>query len=551
MISAVEVSLFADLFASVAEEMGVALERTAYSPNIKERRDYSCALFDNRGRLISQAAHIPVHLGAMPLLMTTLIHQGIGGSNSSLTWQPGDMVLTNDPYFSGTHLPDLTLVAPIFWDGSQIPFAFVANRAHHADIGGVVPGSLSLGTEIFQEGLILPPVKLLRRGRLQRDLLNLLCRNVRTPEERLGDLQAQISANRVGEKAFLRILRAYGPEIVQQRIEECIQYAERSLRSQLAQLPFGTYSFEDYLDDDGVSDDPVRLKVTLRIQTDVDGSPSIEFDFTGSSPQREGPVNAPLAVTLSACYYVVRCLLEEDVPMNHGCLKPVRVLAPEGSVVNPLFPSAVSAGNVETSQRLVDVLFGALAQALPDRIPSASCGTMNNLMLGGWDPFRHRPFVYYETMGGGAGAGPKAAGTSAIQCHMTNTRNTPIEALETHYPLRVLRYEIREGSGGKGLHQGGDGIRREIELLAPATVTLITDRRKRGPYGLQGGEPGAPGKNFLRFKDREEELPGKVSRSVPAGAVLKVCSPGGGGWGSPSVSLPLSFSVKDEEEGEG
>ncbi len=551
MASAVEISLFADLFASVAEEMGVALERTAYSPNIKERRDYSCALFDSQGRLISQAAHIPVHLGAMPLLMTTLIREEIGGRGLSLKWQPGDMVLTNDPYYSGTHLPDLTLIAPIFWGNSQTPFAFVANRAHHADIGGMVPGSLFVGTEIFQEGLIIPPVKLLRRGRLQKDLLSLLCRNVRTPEERLGDLQAQISANRVGEKAFLRILQAYGPEIVQQRIEECIQYAERSLRSQLAQLPSGTYSFEDYLDDDGVSDDPVRLKVTLRIPADPEGLPSLEFDFTGSSPQRKGSVNAPLAVTLSACYYVVRCLLEEDIPMNHGCLKPVRVLAPKGSIVNPCFPSAVSAGNVETSQRLVDVLFGALAQALPDRIPSASCGTMNNLMLGGWDPFRHRPFVYYETMGGGAGAGPGADGTSAIQCHMTNTRNTPIEALETHYPLRVLRYEIREGSGGKGLHRGGDGICREIELLAPATVTLITDRRKQGPYGLQGGAPGAPGRNILSLEGREEELPGKVSRSVPAGAVLKVCSPGGGGWGYPSASSPPLLSVKDEEEGEG
>lgn len=514
----VRVWLYHELLTAVPEEMGQALERTAYSPNIKERRDYSCALFDAVGRMLAQAAHIPVHLGAMPILMAYLLKH--------IEWEPGDMVLTNDPYSAGTHLPDWTLIAPVFLNETLV--GFVANRAHHADTGGSVPGSMPLAQEIFEEGIRIPPVKLLQGDALDKDLWNVLLANVRTSRERMGDLHAQIGANRVGIARFLVLLQRDGLETWQARFDELISYSEQLTRSVLKTIPPGNYEFTDRLDDDGRGSSalPIRVRATLP------GDGSIRFDFTGSAKQAASGVNAPEAVTRSACYYVVRCLAESEVPTNEGCWRPVDVVAPPGTLVNPLPPAAVAGGNVETSQRLVDVLLGALAQALPDRIPAASQGTMNNLLFGGYDPFRKRPFAYYETMAGGAGACSDGDGASGIHTHMTNTRNTPIEALETAYPVRVLEYKLADGTGGKGLHRGGDGIQRTFQFLCDTTLTLWTERRKYAPYGLAGGKPGKRGENVLRFDDGRQLVLNKGTVNCPTNTVLTLRTPGGGAWGS-------------------
>lgn len=512
--------IFRHLFTSVAEEMGITLERTAYSPNIKERRDYSCALFDRAGRLVAQAAHIPVHLGAFPLLLAHLIPR--------IEWRPGDAVICNDPFLGGTHLPDLSLVTPVFDEAGAL-FGFVANRAHHADVGGATPGSMGPATELFQEGMIVPPVKLVEGGRINEALLELFCRNVRTPVERRGDLGAQRAANETGARRLRELLDAYGAAEVQARIESARARSERATRELLAALPPGEYWFEDWLDDDGAGarDLRIRLAVTL-------GAGGVRFDFTGTAPQTRGPMNAPLAVTRAAVTYAILCLLPEEVPFNDGCFAPIAVLAPEGSLVNPRPPAAVAGGNVETSQRIVDVALGALAGALPERIPAASQGTMNNLMIGGMSP-EGEPFAYYETIGGGAGAGPLGDGVGGIHCHMSNTRNTPAEVLEYHYPLRVREYRLRRGSGGAGRHRGGDGVRRAIELLADARVTLLTERRARGPYGLAGGGSGHPGRNRLALpgpgSTRSRALPAKTTFDAPAGAIIQIDTPGGGGWG--------------------
>lgn len=513
----VRVWLYHELLTAVPEEMGQALERTAYSPNIKERRDYSCALFDAVGRMLAQAAHIPVHLGAMPILMAYLL--------KCIEWEPGDMVLTNDPYSAGTHLPDWTLIAPVFLEGRLT--GFVANRAHHADTGGSVPGSMPLAHEIFEEGIRIPPVKLLHRDALDKDLLNVLLANVRTPYERMGDLHAQIGANRVGIARFLVLLQRDGLETWQARFDELISYSEQVTRSVLKTIPPGDYEFTDRLDDDGRGSSalPIRVRATLP------GDGSVRFDFTGSAEQAAGGVNAPEAVTRSACYYVIRCLAESEVPTNEGCWRPVEVIAPPGTIVNPLPPAAVAGGNVETSQRLVDVLLGALAQALPDRIPAASQGTMNNLLFGGYDPFRNRPFAYYETIAGGAGACPACDGASGLHSHMTNTRNTPIEALETAYPVRVLEYKLADSTGGKGLHRGGDGIQRSFQFLCDTTLTLLTERRKHAPYGLAGGKPGKRGANLIQLERGGQVELNKGTLHCPAGTVLTLRTPGGGGWG--------------------
>jgi N-methylhydantoinase B len=527
----VRVEVWRHLLASIAEEMGATLERTGYSPNIKERRDYSCALFDANGHLMAQAAHIPVHLGAMPLMMERLRH--------IVSWPPGTMWLCNDPAHGGTHLPDLTLVAPIYMpETSSTPssarkgipgvlIGFVANRAHHADIGGLVPGSLPLSTELYHEGLIIPPVRLVVGDRLQSDVMNFICTNSRTPSERRGDLAAQIAANRTGIRRFIELVAHYGREEVNLRSQETQQYAEAMVRARLRRAPEGEYHFMDYLDDDGIGQDDLTIHVRVRLKKE-----RISFDFTGTAPEVPGSVNATEAVTRSACYYVVRCLVEEEVPMNAGAFAAVEVNAPEGTLVNAHPACAISAGNVETSQRIVDVLLGALAPAFPDCIPAASQGTMNNLMIGGYDPFRGSRYAYYETICGGAGGSPHAPGASAIHVHMTNTRNTPIEVLEAHYPLRVQECALRPGSGGAGRHPGGDGVVRSIELLAPAHVTLITERRRHAPYGLAGGEPGATGLNTLRLPDGTEQfLPSKFSGACETGSLITVATPGGGGWG--------------------
>ncbi len=510
-------AVFDALFASVAEEMGVTLGRTAHSPNIKERRDYSCAVFDARGKLVAQAAHIPVHLGAMPLSVEAALPLA--------PFAPGDVVILNDPYLGGTHLPDITLVSPVFAKRELV--GFVVSRAHHADVGGMAPGSMPLATELWQEGVIIPPLRLARRGRRNAEALALLLRNVRTPEERLGDLDAQLAAQRTGQARLLELVGRYGRREVARQMAALQDYAERLTRAAIARIPNGTYLFEDVLDDDGVTDGPVAIRLRLTVR-----GGRMHFDFTGSAPERPSSVNAVAAVTRSAVYYVVRCLLDEDAPTNDGCLRAIGFALPVGSVVNARPPRAVSAGNVETSQRIVDVVLGALAQALPERIPAASAGTMNNVTIGGDDPERGRPFAYYETLGGGAGAGPGGAGLSAVHTHMTNTMNTPVEALELAYPFRVRGYAIRRGTGGRGRHAGGDGLAREYEFLTPARVTIVGERRRRSPWGLRGGRDGATGGDtLLQPSGRRRRVPSKGELRVAAGARLRIETPGGGGWG--------------------
>ncbi len=518
-----QVEVWRHLLAAIAEEMGSTLERTAYSPNIKERLDHSCALFDRRGRLLAQAAHIPVHLGAMPLMLQAL--------RSRVEWNPGTMWLSNDPRCGGTHLPDLTLVVPVFaTDKGGALLGYVASRAHHADIGGLSPGSLPLSTELFHEGLILPPIRLVERGHVREDVLDLVCANSRTPTERRGDLAAQIAANQTGVRRFQALVQQRGLTEFKLRTNENIAYAEMAVRRAIAALPPGEYSAMDCLDDDGAGNRDIPIMVTATVCETGD----IRFDFTGTAAQVRGSLNATEAITRSACYYVVRCLVEDEIPTNEGCFAPVEVNAPVGTIVNSRFPAAVAAGNVETSQRIVDVLLRALAAAAPDRIPAASQGTMNNVTIGGYDRVRQRPFAYYETIGGGTGASDSGAGASAIHTHMTNTRNTPIEALEAHYPLRILEYSIATGTGGAGRNPGGDGITRRVEILADANIALLTERRTSSPYGLEGGKPGEPGANSLALPgEPDQPLPAKWSGICPAGSVLTIRTPGGGGFGEP------------------
>ena len=531
----IHLEIYKHLFAAIAEEMGVVLRKASYSPNIKERRDFSCALFNAAGRMVAQAAHIPVHLGSMPLS----VEAAVRAFNDLV---PGDMVLLNDPYRGGTHLPDITLVTPVFvgakhrivhlekteepFDGSPVHIGYVASRAHHADVGGMTPGSMPVAREIYQEGLIIPPVRLVRRGQVEAEILELILANVRTPQERSGDLWAQIAANRRGSERLVEMVERYGAAEVSEYMDELLAYTERMTRRLIAGLPDGSYSFSDALDDDGVSDMPVPITATITIQ----GEQAV-VDFTGSAPQQQGSVNAVQAITLSAVYYVFRCLLGLDVPNNAGCLAPIRVIAPPGTVVNALPPAPVAGGNVETSQRIVDVLLGALAQAAPEIIPAASQGTMNNLTIGGFDRQRGRAFTYYETIGGGMGARPYAHGGSALHSHMTNTLNTPAEALEYAYPLRVLRYAVRGGSGGSGLFHGGDGIQRDILILTNAQLTLLSDRRRTPPYGLFGGEAGQPGENLLIRQGDEIPLPGKGTFEIYPGDIISIRTPGGGGFG--------------------
>jgi N-methylhydantoinase B len=486
--------------------------------------------------------HMPVHLGSMPASVAAAI--------AAISLEPGDIVMLNDPYAGGTHLPDVTLVMPVFSNGATASTRrpseaerkgwtqsfYVANRAHHSDIGGAVPASMGLSEEIYQEGLRIPPVLIARGGELQRDALAMLLANVRTPREREGDLTAQIAACRLGERRLLELVAKYSLPKIEQAMDALHEYAARLMRATLLCIPDGTYRAEDFLDDDGFNGDPVPLRVAIRIHR---GRATV--DLAGSSQQCRGSINAVYAITHSCASYVFRCLLDEDVPASAGLMEPIEVLAPLGSVVNARPPAAVSAGNVETSQRIVDVLLKALAQALPDRIPAASQGTMNNLSFGGINPRTGEPFAYYETIGGGMGAGPRGDGLSSVHTHMTNSLNTPIEALEATYPVRILRYAIRRGSGGKGMHNGGDGIVREIEFLTAVRGTVLSDRRRAAPYGMQGGGAGAPGRNELITAGdsgksaSKKQLPSKASFAVGESSVLRIQTPGGGGWGQKSA----------------
>jgi len=520
-LDAIERTFFNKLFVSMAEEMGVTLARTAYSPNIKERKDFSCAIFTPGGRLLAQAAHIPVHLGAMPLSVQSVL-QRCPEMNS------GDCYIVNDPFAGGTHLPDITLVSPVF-DGHHLS-GYLATRAHHADVGGISPGSLPISTSIYQEGFRVAPAK------LTEEVIELLCTNSRTPEERRGDLRAQLAAHAVGEKRLLECVEKYERIRLTGIMDELLKYGRELMEHVVNQIPNGTYRFEDILDDDGVDASHIRIGLRLTIR-----GKRVTADFTGSDPMVTGSLNAVEAITRSAVYYCFLCLVVtpsrlhasplHNPPLNEGCFEVIKVVAPAGSVVNAVEPAAVAGGNVETSQRIVDVVLGALSQALPDIIPAASQGTMNNVTLGGTDPHTGVPFAYYETIAGGMGARPDAPGLSGVQVHMTNTLNTPVEAFEFAYPMRVTEYGIRRSSGGAGQQCGGDGIVRSIMVLTPAELTLLTERRTQQPYGLQGGSSGVSGYNALCRNGRRKKLPGKICIGLKAGDVVTIRTPGGGGYG--------------------
>jgi N-methylhydantoinase B len=532
--------IYRALYTSVAEEMGIALRRTAFSPNIKERRDYSCAVFDANGRVIAQGDHMPVHLGSMPMAVAAALREIDPG--------PGDVVALNDPFAGGTHLPDVTLVMPVVvssqlsvvskkktsprpkkrrtTDHEPLTLFYVANRAHHADIGGATPGSMGIATDIYGEGIRIPPVRLVRGGAIDSDVLHLILNNVRGAHERRGDFQAQIGSLKTGATRLLEIVEQRGAQEVKEYAAHLIDYSARLMRNTISSIPDGEYFASDALDDDGTSDGPVPICVRIKIE----GSRA-RIDFSGSARQVSGPINAVEAITVSAVAYVFRCLIGGEVPASAGLMEPIEVFAPPGTVVNANPPASVAGGNVETSQRIVDVVFKALAQALPERIPAASQGTMNNLTIGGIDPRTGSEFSYYETVAGGMGARPFLDGMSGVHTHMTNSLNTPAEALEYAYPLRVLQYGLRKGSGGKGKQSGGDGVIREIEVLGPSRMSLLADRRKIAPYGLQGGSNGQRGKASIIRGEQVEKVGSKGSWDMKAGDRVRIESPGGGGYG--------------------
>lgn len=516
----IELAIFKSSFHSIAEEMGAALRRTAFSPNIKERRDYSSAVFDEAGRVIAMGDDMPVHLGSMPMSVRAAL--------DSLTLEAGDVAILNDPYDGGTHLPDITLVMPVFVDAKNTAAFFLANRAHHADVGGTYPGSMGLCREIWQEGVRIPPLKLVAGGVVNQSLLSLILNNVRTPKEREGDLTAQVGACRIGVQRVVEMVGKYGLDRVQANVGALLNHSEELIKAELARLPAGVFRAEDHLDNDGITDEPVKIAVTIR--TDPEDK-RLQVDFTGSAPQVTGSLNAVAAITYSATFYVLRCLLPEEAAPTAGLMRPVELIIPDASVVNARPPAAVAGGNVETSQRIVDVLLRAFAKILPNRVPAASAGTMSNVTIGGIDPRTGQSYAYYETIAGGAGARPNSHGISGVHTNMTNSLNTPVEALEYAYPFRVRRYSYRQNSGGAGIYRGGDGLIREIELLGDAQVTLLTERRVGAPYGLQGGAAGARGRNILIENAAEKELPGKCNIQAKAGAILRIETPGGGGWG--------------------
>jgi len=508
---------------SIAEEMGVVLRRSSFSPNIKERRDFSCALFDAPGQLVAQAEHIPVHLGAMPYSVQAVLKE------FKDDFSEGDHIILNDPYRGGTHLPDITMVSPIFFKERLV--AFAANRAHHSDVGGVAPGSMSaLSRDINQEGIRIPPVKLWIDNKPNRQLLDFVLSNVRTPDERLGDLRAQRAANLVGAKRLTELLKKSSVSTIESGMNQLIDYSEELMVKRISELPRRSSSAIDYLDDDGfdTTDVPIKVKVTV-------GRQSIAFDFSGSAKQVQGPLNAVYSVTLSAVYYVVRCVTDPSIPANAGCFNPIQVKAPAGTIVNAEPPAPVAGGNVETSTRIVDVALKAFAGIVPEKVCAACQGTMNNVTIGGVDPRTGKYFTYYETIAGGFGARYNKDGVDGIHSHMTNTLNTPIEALESAYPLRVKRYELVRRSGGKGRFRGGLGIRRDTEMIVDrSTISLMGERQRCGPWGLQGGRSGSPGEYGIARRNKMKALSSKTTLSANAGDVLVVTTPGGGGYGPSS-----------------
>jgi N-methylhydantoinase B len=502
----VSLSVLASALAGIAEEMGAVLVRGAYSSNIKERRDCSAALFDREGRMVAQAEHIPVHLGAMPESVAAVLEHEP---------EPGDVWILNDPYRGGTHLPDITAVAPVALDGEIAGYS--VTRAHHSDVGGMSPGSMPADSrDIWQEGLVIPPLRLVRAGELEGNLLELLLANVRTPELRRGDLRAQMAANRVAEQRLAELAERRGRELVETAFGEVLAYTERRTREAIGEIPDGTYRAEGEIEGDGVTDEDIPIAVAVTVAGD-----ELCIDFDGTSEQVAGNVNCPLAVTRSACLFALRVLLPRDVPANAGTFAPLTIEAPEGSLVHARKPAAVVAGNVETSQRIADTVLLALAEAVD--LPAQGQGTMNNLIIGG------RGWTYYETIAGGQGASAAGPGPSGVHVGMTNTLNTPVEALELEYPLRVERYELLDGSGGEGRHRGGDGLERAVRVLEPAVANLLCDRRRHAPQGAEGGQPGRPGESCVG----DEPLAPKARRELAEGDVVRVRTPGGGGWGAP------------------
>ncbi|WP_255149498.1 hydantoinase B/oxoprolinase family protein [Halorarius halobius] len=556
MTDPVTLSVVENAAAAVCEEMNATLVRTARSPNIKERRDCSCALFDPEGRMVAQAENIPVHLGAMPFSVEAALDRFPADSLA-----PGDAVLLNDPYHGGAHLPDLTLVEPVFHDGDLV--ALVANRAHHADVGGATAGSVAAdSTDLYQEGLRIPPVKIRESGAPNEAVRDVLFANVRTPDERRGDLRAQAAANEVGARRFRELVDDRGNESLADALDELRAYSERRMRAEIDDLPDGSYRFEDYLDDDGRGNADLPIVVTVTVDGD-----DLAVDFADTADQTAGPLNAPPAVTASATYFAVRAVTDPDIPPNAGAYAPIDLSLPGGSLVDPDPPAPVVGGNLETSQRVTDAVLGAFARAVPERAAAAGQGTMNNVTFGGTDPRDGTdvngggtpaggdgngggtpargdgngggtpargdgngggtPFTFYETQGGGFGGRAGADGMDGVQVHMTNTLNTPVEVLETAYPLRVRAYALRPDTGGDGEFRGGLGLRRDIEVRTDCTCSVLADRQRYAPYGIEGGEDGATGETRVNG----DRVPGKSTHELDAGDVVSLRTPGGGGYG--------------------
>ncbi|WP_462137688.1 hydantoinase B/oxoprolinase family protein [Candidatus Mycalebacterium sp.] len=510
-----ELDIFNNVLSGIAEEMGTRLMRSSFSPNIKERRDHSCAIFNAKGEMIAQAAHIPVHLGSMSFSVAAVLEDH--------EISDGDIFILNDPFKGGTHLPDITCVIPVFIGGK--PYFYIAARAHHTDVGGKTPGSMPLSTSIDEEGIVIAPTRIAKNGKPDKRLLKKLVAGMRNPEERFGDLNAQIAALEEGAKRLRETARKYSVKTICNSAERLVDYAEKMMREAIMKIPDGEYKFTDFLDDDGAGTNNIPVKAAVKIS----GSEAV-VDLSQSSPPVKGCVNAPFSVTTSAALYAFQCLAPGDIPLNSGPLRAIKIVTGENSLLKARYPSAIAAGNVETSQRVADTVFGALAKAVPEKIQAAGAGTMNNITFGSCGR-GGREFVYYETIGGGMGGRRGADGVSAVQTHMTNTLNTPIEAIERELPVRIESYSIRKNSGGKGKFCGGDGIVREYRFLEPATVSIITERRKHRPWAIEGGEKGKSGKNFLIRNGKKTELKPKQSFKARKGDILRVETPGGGAWG--------------------
>ncbi len=516
-LSPFELEIFQNVLSSIAEEMGMSLIRAGFSPNIKERRDLSCAIFDQKGEMIAQAAHIPVHLGSMSFAVKAILDQK--------EILEGDIFIINDPFNGGTHLPDITCIAPVFVN-SKVEF-FVASRAHHADVGGITPGSMPLSTHINQEGVLIPPTKLYKKGRLQTRIMANIINSTRDPEEREGDFKAQIAALEIGISRLKQVIKKYSLKKIKQAGQELLNYSEKIMRNVIRDIPNGNYSFKDFLDDDGAGTKTIPINVKVIVKQN-----KVVVDFRGSSPTVRGCVNTPFSVTTSAVLYCFQCLAPPEIPLNSGPLRLIKIVADNNSILNAKYPSAVAGGNVETSQRVVDVVFGALSNAIPQRVPAASPGTMSNITFGGILK-SGKNYAYYETIGGGMGARYGIRGVNALQTHMTNTLNTPIESLERELPILIEEYSIRRNSGGKGMYNGGDGITRSFNFLSNSTVTLITERRNSQPYGINGGNKGKRGINNIIKNNTAIKLSPKISLQVKKNEIVKIETPGGGAWGKP------------------